>query len=187
MAVVTISRQLGSLGDEVAFALQKRINYQIVNREIINQAALRARKPEVALATIDELGLLGLQPDLKSRKAYHQAVGEIMMELAARGEAIIVGRAGQVILRDYPGVLHVKVIAPTWVRAERVSLTQRIDIDKALAQVNASDKARRSYLQRYYGATWNDPELYDLILNTARINPDQAACLISQALEQCNI
>lgn len=182
MAVITISRQLGSLGDEVALALQRRLNYQIINREIINQAAIRANKPEMALAMIDELGLLGLHPDLKSRQAYHDAVHEIIEETANRGEAIIIGRAGQVVLRKHPDVFHVKIFAPTSIRSRRISELQGISMDSALAQINASDKSRESYMKRNYSVTWNDPELYDLIINTARIDPEQAASLICEAL-----
>lgn len=185
MAVITISRQLGSLGDEVAFALQQRLGYQIINREIINQAALRSRKPEIALATIDDLGLIGLHPDLKSRQEYHRAVGEIMIEIADRGNAIIIGRAGQIILKDYAYGFHVMVVAPTRLRAERISEDQGISLESALARINASDRSRRRYLRRYYNVAWDDPELYDMILNTSRLYPEQAACVVCNALEHC--
>jgi len=184
MAIITISRQLGSLGDEVALALQRKLNYRIVNREIINQAAQRARKPEIALATIDDLGLFGLQPDIKSRLAYNQAVSDIMEEITRRGNTIIIGRAGQIILRGRAGVFHAMVIAPAWLRAERISKALGISLDSALAQIKASDQSRRKYLKRNYGVAWDDPELYDLILNTERFNPEQAASLICHALEQ---
>ena len=184
MAVITISRQMGSMGEEVALALQKKLNYQIVNREIINQAAQRARKPEIALATIDDLGLFGFQPDVKDRLAYNQAVSEIMEEVARRGNTIIIGRAGQIILKQHAGVFHTMVIAPTRIRAERISKARGISINGALAQIQASDDSRRRYLKRNYDVDWDDPELYDLILNTGRISPEQAAGLICQALER---
>jgi cytidylate kinase len=150
---------------------------------VINQAARRAGAPEVALATIDDLGLLGLRPSPKARRAYHQAVRQVMEELAAKGNVVIVGRAGQVILRDRPDVLHVKIIAPQALRAERIAREQGIPMEAAWAQVEASDRTRRNYLRRYYHARWDDPELYDLVINTGRISPEAAAGLICQALE----
>jgi len=184
MAAITISRQMGSLGEEVAFVLSGKLSYQIINREIINQAALRARKPEIALASIDDLGLIGLRLDAKSRQIYHRAVSEIMIEIANRGNAIIIGRAGQIILKDHPLCFHVMVIAPAKLRAERIANVQKISIDNGMAQIKASDQSRRRYLRRYYGIAWDDPTLYDMILNTARLSPDQAACTIIQAFEQ---
>ncbi|HZD56623.1 MAG TPA: cytidylate kinase-like family protein [Anaerolineales bacterium] len=185
MTAITISRQLGSHGDEVGQAIADRLNYRLVSREVINRAAARAQAPEVALATIDDLGLLGLKPTPRAQRAYHQAVRELMQELAAEGNIVIIGRAGQVILGDNPGVLHIKVIAPASLRAERIARQQNIPLRSAQEQIRASDQTRKDYLRRYYHVRWDDPELYDLILNTARLTPEEAACLICQALTQC--
>jgi len=79
--------------------------------------------------------------------------------------------------------LHVKIIAPQALRAERIAREQGIPMEAAWAQVEASDRTRRNYLRRYYHARWDDPELYDLVINTGRISPEAAAGLICQALE----
>ena len=185
MSVITISRQLGSLGDEVAHAVADKLDYQIIGRDLINQAAVRANVPEVALAAIDDLGLLDLHPPPESIHAYQNSISEIMHELAAVGNVVIVGRAGQVILRDNPQVLHVKVIAPERMRFQRVAQQQNTTLECAQAQVLTSDKTRKNYLNKYYQVRWDDPQLYDLIVNTARLQPQQAACLICQALNNC--
>ena len=185
MPVITISRQLGSLGDEVAQEIASRLDYKVICRDLINQAALRAGAPELALFTIDDLGLLGLKPPAKARRAYLRSVKEIMQELAEQGDVVIIGRAGQVILRDHPDTLHIKVIAPQELRATRIAQQQDIHIEAARAQVQASDRTRKHHLCYYYHVRWDDPQLYDLIVNTARLEPSQAACLICQAMEQC--
>jgi cytidylate kinase len=185
VSVITISRQLGSLGDEVAQAIAERLNFRVICRDLINQAAIRAGAPEVALATIDDLGLLGLRPSTLARQNYHIAVREMMEEYSKEGNIVIIGRAGQVILKDHPNVLHVKVIAPSTLRAKRIAQAQNISLEAAQSQVEMSDKNRRNYLKRYYKVRWDNPELYDLIVNTARLNPSQAACLICQTLDQC--
>lgn len=182
MATITISRQLGSLGSEVGRQAARRLGYQVVGRDVINQAAHKAGHPEMALAAIDELGLLGIKPSAGQHAAYQQAVEEIMLSLAAKGKVVIIGRAGQVILRDRPDVLHVKVIAPVHLRAARTALRQRISLEAAQAQVEASDRTRRRYLRRHYHARWDDPELYDLIINTARLTPAAAADLVCNAI-----
>ena len=185
VSVITISRQLGSLGDEVAQAIAERLNFRVICRDLINQAAIRAGVPEVALATIDDLGLLGLRTSTLARQNYHIAVREMMEEYSKEGNIVIIGRAGQVILKDHPNVLHVKVIAPSTLRAKRIAQAQNISLEAAQSQVEMSDKNRRNYLKRYYKVRWDNPELYDLIVNTARLNPSQAACLICQTLDQC--
>lgn len=184
MGVITISRQMGSWGRQVARIVAERLSYRMVWRELIDQAAIRAGAPEVALSTIDELGLLGVSPSPKASRAYRQAVEQVLKELAAEGNVVIVGRASQVILRDAPDALHVQVIAPAHLRAERIAQQSNISLKAAQAQVEASDRFRRNYLNRYYHVRWDDLKLYDLVVNTERLNVEAAADLIALALSR---
>lgn len=184
MAVITISRQMGCPGCEVAAEIAHCLNYRVVWREVINEAAIRAGVPEVALATIDELNLLGLRPTDEELKAYHAAVREIMNELYDEGDVVIVGRAGQVILREKQDVLHVRIFAPFELRVVRTADRHGISIENARKQVRTSDQTRTRYLKRFYDAKWDDPQLYDLLINTAKIPTIAAAHIICKALEQ---
>jgi cytidylate kinase len=178
MRAITVSRQLGSLGTQIAHQVAQRLGYRVVWREAINRAAHKAGAPEMALVEIDDLGLLGLEPSTEECDAYHMAMRGVMRELADAGEVVIIGRAGQVLLRDRADVLHVKVIAPAGVRAERVAGVQKISVEAAAAQVEASDRIRAEYLQRCFDARWDNPVLYDLIVNTRRLSTSIAADLI---------
>jgi cytidylate kinase len=184
MAVITISRQLGSQGRDVATLVSQRLGYRFVWRDMINEAARRASTPEVALATIDELDLLGLVPTPSARKAYCQAVQQVMQELAQAGNVVILGRAGQIVLHDHPHLVSARIIAPLQVRAERIAKQQGITPEAARFQVEASDKHRRDYLERFYQAQWEDPTLYDLVINTAHITPPEAAEMICQLVRR---
>jgi cytidylate kinase len=184
MNTITISRQLGSLGDEVAGAVADKLNYRVVSRDLINQAAIRCGAPEMALAIIDDLGLLSIHPSVRARRAFLETIDKVVKEINDEGKVVIVGRAGQMILRSYPGVLHVKVIAPSEVRARRIASQLGIPLQAAVAQIAASDRSRRNYLKRYYHARWDDPELYDLIVNTGRLLPEKAADTICNAFVQ---
>ena len=179
---ITISRQLGSRGLEIAHALGSLLGYRVVSRDLINQAAMRSGNPEVALAIIDELGLLGICPSPQACQAYRQAVKQVMEELLHDGQVVIVGRAGQAILCDQVHVLHLRIIAPQAERARRIASEQNISIENALAQVQASDRHRRNYLKRYYQVNWDDPNLYDVTLNTAHLSNQAAVAVIQQAL-----
>jgi cytidylate kinase len=181
MAVITISRQWGSLGNVVANAVADRLGYRVVMRQLINQAALRSGAPEVALAVIDELRLFGLSPTDAEYQAYTRAMHSVIEELAAEGRVVIVGRAGQMVLRDRPGTLHVRVIAPFELRVQRLAERYGIALPAARAQVRASDRQRRTYLKRFYNADLDDPDLYDLVLNTARLSAETACDLVCRA------
>jgi cytidylate kinase len=173
--IVTISRQMGSNGKAVAEEVARRLECRLVWREVINQAALRAGVPEVALATIDDVGFLGLRPRRADMLAYHRAVRQVMLELAREDRVVIVGRAGQVILQDEPIAVHVRVIAPQPLRIERTAREKNIPVEQASGLVERSDRARRIYLRRFYQAEVDDPCLYDLILNTEHLDVAAAA------------
>ena len=179
---VTISRQMGSLGGEVARLVAELLGYRFFWREVINQAARQSGAPEAALATIDELDLLSMRPSPAERQAYRQAVEEIMEQIAEEGNAVILGRAGQMNLQGRPAVMHVRVIARLEVRIERVAARQKIPARCAREQIKASDRSRRNYLKQFYNVRWDDPELYDLVINTESFSAPAAAQIIAQAL-----
>lgn len=180
MDVITISRQLGSLGFQVGKEAAERLNYQLVWRDLINRAAIRAGAPEVALAMFDEFNLLGIAPSPRQFADYIWVVGQVIQELADAGRIVVIGRAGQVLLADDPRVLHVRIIAPYEDRIARVVDSRGITAESAQAQIQASDRVRRNYLRRFYHVNWEDPSLYDLVLNTGRISVAAAAETICQ-------
>ena len=180
--VVTVSRQLGSLGREIAQQSAAQMGWRLVWREVINQAALRAGSPEAALAAIDDLGLLGICPSPQVCLAYRQSVESVIREYAEEGQVIIVGRAGQVILRDRPDTLHVRITAPLEVRIQRLVEQQSINIEAAKAQLETSDRYRKNYMRRFYHSRWDSSDLYDLIINTARLNASEGAQLLSRCV-----
>lgn len=181
---ITISRQLGSLGCEVARLIADELDYRFVWRELINQAGQRSGVPEVALAAIDELGLIGFCPSLEACHAYRKAIKHIMIELAEEGHVIVVGRAGFFILRDRPDVLHIRLIAPPNIRAERVSNRYNITLKCAQAQIEASDRFRSRYIKQFYNVSWDNSQFYDLVVNTGHFSSIEATQIILRALEQ---
>jgi len=184
MAVITISRQLGSQGDKIAELIAEQLGYKVVSRQIINQAALQACAPEIALAEIDELGLLGISPSDKDCKSYIRQLKRILLDLAEEGRVIIVGRGGQIILQDYPGALHIRVIAPFETRVSRTMEEQGISHNAATAQIKASDRYREKFLKGFFKARLSSPEFYDLVLNTGHFDPEAAVQIILTALHQ---
>ena len=186
MSVVTISRQLGSLGTQVARQTADLLGYRLVWRDLINESALRAGAPSTALAVIDDLGLLGISLSKKEIRTFRNALLQVMEELYKENNIVIVGRAGQTILAEKKDVLHLRVIAPVDLRAKRIAERQHISMQNAVAQVEASDRNRRKFVKRFFKIDWDDPELYDLLISTAKFNVSESALLIVQALKREN-
>jgi cytidylate kinase len=172
---------MGSGGNDVAQAVAARLGLRLVGREIINQAAIQAGVPEVALSEIDELGLLGMRPSAAAMRAYHEMAAELAVRLADQGNLLLIGRAGQVLLSGRPGILHVRVIAPRTKRIERVQEYCHVSAEAAGALVDASDQSRAAYLRRHYRVRWDDPALYDLVLNMSQLGIPAAVDLVCLA------
>ena len=183
LEAITISREMGSLGFAVAEIIARELGYQLVNRQVINQAARQAGTPEAALASIDELGLLGFQPTSEDVGAYLQAVGLVMLKMAHEGKMVFVGRGGQAILKGLPGIFHLRIYAAENIRIERVAKACGISVEAARARVQVSDRARQNYLQKHYRIDWHDPDLYDLMINTSRINVTATAKIVLTAYQ----
>jgi len=186
MAVITLSREMGSRGDDVARLVAERLGLRLAGREIINRAAREAGAPEVALAEIDELGLLGVKPSAAALRLYREKVTAVIHELAADGDVLLVGRGGQMILADRPDVLHVRIIAS---RALRLALVQercRVPAEVAEARIDASDAARTGFLKRHFGVRGDEAYLYDLVINMVHMDVSAAVdlvCLAAARLE----
>ena len=163
--VLTLSRQLGSGGDTVAQALVERLGWRKLDRDVIDRAARSSGAPLAALADIDELNLLDLRPSAKSQRAYRHKVQSIIEQAAREGRVIVVGRGGQMILRNHPQALHVKLVAPPELRVWRLMSEEGIDEVSALNRLATSDRSRSAYLRKSFGVDWLNPLLYDLVIN----------------------
>jgi cytidylate kinase len=184
MSIVTISRQIGSYGQEIGKQVAGQLGYRFIWRDLINKAARQAGAPAVALAMIDELHLLGICPTPRECQKYIEVVNQILCEIADQDNVVIVGRAGQCILANYPNCLHTRITAPEEVRAQRIAEKHGISIRAATEHVKASDRYRRNYLRRFHHIQWDDPALYDLNINTQRIPKEEAVAMICDHIKK---
>ncbi len=182
-SVVTVSRQIGSGGSRFAKALAARCGYQLIWREVINKAAIQIGSPDIALAMIDELGLLGLCPDPDLCQAYIKAVSTVMGDYANQGNVIIVGRASQVVLSKMPQVFHIRVIADLDTRIKNICESRNVNSEAARQQIIQSDAYRSDYLLKFYQVDWNDASLYDLVINTAKVPMNQLVNMVTTLIQ----
>jgi cytidylate kinase len=183
MSAITISRQMSSRGDELAQQVAERLGWRQVSQTLINQAAQAAGTPHLALAEIDELGLLDLHPSARERQAYQSQVETIIRNLADEGQVVIVGRGGQVILQDRSDVFHVRVIAPFETRLLWLQQEKKISTQSAQARLQKGDQGRADYFRKNYSLRLDDPSLYHIVINTGRLPLPQAVNLVIQTYQ----
>jgi cytidylate kinase len=132
---------------------------------------------DVAVARLES----GAGLEYVSRLDYLDLITSVVLEQAAEGQAMIVGRGGQMILRGRPGVLHVQVIAKFETRVYHVIQREGVKWREAAYRVRQADEQRAGYLRRFYNVDWLDSSLYDLVINTDQLSADLAADLIVAA------
>ncbi len=115
---------------------------------------------------------------------YIEAISTVMREVAASGNAVIVGRGGYIILRDNPEVLRVGVVADFEDRVLTIMGREHLEHDEAERVILDRDEARALYFQRFFGIDEPDnPVLYHLVINSSAVDMEYAAAVVIEASE----
>jgi cytidylate kinase len=208
MPVITISRQYGSGGDAIGKRVCETLGYSYFDKNLMAQVASEEGISESDIVDFpeDTYKMRGFLDRLLGRKrsaadAWTSGAAQRALPVEALDEAhsvnliketiigahkhdnvVIVGRGGQAILREQPGVLHVRIIAPLGARVLRVQSTENVSLDEATTRVNHRDEAAAAYLERFYDIDWDNPLLYHLIINTGKWETENAVQIILNAL-----
>lgn len=188
---ITISRELGSGGDEVAARLASLLGYRVYDREILEEIARISEFRQATLQALDEKVQSGitlyiegvLHGRLHDRSDYLRHLIEAVVGIAHHGHAILLGRGAQFILEPAGG-LRVRIVAPIEWRA--ASLVSRLGIseEEAILRARESDEQRRGFIKRFFGRDPDDSTGYDLSINTASLGASTAAHLIQVGLRE---
>ena len=183
--VLTLSRELGAGESQFAAALAERLKMQVYDRELLEQEAVRLGVSEAEMEKIDERPASLFQRFRPGSiyQRYLEALRQIMEQLAKRGEVILVGRAGNCILRDHPRAFHVRLVAPMPVRLRRVMEYRWVREGVARKLIAQSDAQRSSFYESYFGVDWGNPLEYHISVNSGRLGP-AALDLVSFAAQR---
>jgi cytidylate kinase len=211
MRAITISREYGSGGGEIAARLARRLGWQLLDHAVIEQTAreLEVHETEVekhdeeyvestlsriqnriqkfiptGSTTAGEPSVFASPPPATETRAYQDTMSQIITAAANTGHVVIVGRAGQVLLADKRDVLHIRVVAPLELRVAYVARREGLDLDAARKRVQEKDRARTRYMKTHYHCEHEDPHLYDLVINITVLDLDSAVDLICLAVER---
>ena len=190
MPLIAMTREMGSLGKDVAAAVADRVKKQVVHHEIIDNLAskMRLRKSHVIRFLEGKSGILErLTTDKTSLSIY---TADETFALAESGKvAVIRGWGATHLLRPVPHVISVRVCAPLGVRVKR--MMERLNTDDrefVENEIRLSEEAHAAITRRHFGVNWQDSELYDLALNTERLSVEECAdevmCLLDDATFQ---
>jgi CMP/dCMP kinase len=207
MPVVTISRQFGAGGSSVAGIVAAELGAEVVDKTLIVEVARRLNittgeveaeeeRPRPLLdrlvrsfSTLEPAMGAGWAPPYPDplfdpRKAVVELTEQVIHEVTAGGNVVIVGRGAGFCLHDVPNVFRVFLRAPEEFRVR--TLIERLGLgeDAVRRKMHETDANRAAYIHQLYHKDWCDPEEYDLIVNTGRLGYQATAEVILRALRE---
>jgi cytidylate kinase len=182
MAIISISRQIGSLGDEIAKLAADQLGYELIEKSQISEILAKHGFSASDVDKYDEKKPSLLQTLSIQKKIFAHLIRTAVYELAAKENVMIVGRGAQVILKDIPGTLHVRVIAPYAARVGRLMEQMGYENKKAQWLIRQSDRDSSGYIRTYFDASWDDSDLYDLVINTRTMTMSSGVEMILSAV-----
>lgn len=205
MSVITISRQSGSEGNKIVRILSSRLGWHYFDKNLMAQLAARRGEDPAQVSDITENDyhiktfwekafghltstqvpypwLLTDSTELEEELTVQQ-VSKFINAAYRQENVIIVGRGSQVVLKDKPYVLHVRIIAPLERRIERWMERQNLSRNEAEKITKDRDHRHAHYVKTYFNENVNNPDLYDLIISTEKLYPENAAELIIKAIK----
>ena len=184
--VVTISRQYGSGGRELAKILAKKMGVKCYDREIVYRAAAKMGNADIGKETMLENSYqtphekMGAGDEwafdtIPSYNQMYQQQSVTIMQIAKRESAVFLGRCADAVLKDYPDHYSFFVYADEKFREER---SPEYYGGMSLKEMEKEEETRERYYNYYTGRKWGDPENYHMMINTSEISLEDAAELI---------
>jgi CMP/dCMP kinase len=196
---LTVSREYGSGGAEIAAIIARDLGWRLVDKDLIAEISRMGQVPASEVAVFDEkvdpwihrmtrsiwgLGVDGISPiapvDLFDAEKAATLAKQLIEEACNIGECVIVGRGSPCILRNKEDVFHAFIYANRADRVRRIKerVSPGTDVD---ALVHSIDAERMEYVRLYYGENRLDPYLYDIMINSKN-QPEKVAWLIISAM-----
>jgi cytidylate kinase len=203
MTVITLSASYGAGGSQVGPAVADRLGLPFIDRAIPTAVAELLAVPlreaierdeavgswlMRALLSFGQAGpvLAGATPvpgQVLTDDAFRQATEAVLREQAAGAGAVILGRAGAIVLADEPRALHVRLSGPEQARIEQGMLVEGVDRATAARHLEEADRARSAYVHHFYRADARDPRHYHLVIDSTALPLDACTELIVLASE----
>jgi cytidylate kinase len=190
---LTLARNEGSLGDEVAQELSRRLGWHVFDKEIVGYIAKNSHVRENLVGQLDQksqgilqdaISRLLRMPEYGSfgREEYYEALFETQACLAEHGAVILIGRGANFVLRHDTHGLNVRITASPEVRARRLAKTWNLTPEETRRRMFADDGEQRKFIRQYFKHDFDDMCFYDLLVNTDRLGIEQAATSILSVL-----
>lgn len=175
MQIVCVSRGSLSRGQELAEILARKLDYPLLSREDLIEAAIQEGIQVGKLET----SMMGSRPFnerlARERDHYLAFSTAYLCERAEAGPLVYHGRTGHLLLRGIGHLLRVRVVADEEYRIKAAMQRLGVDREKARRYLSDVEDDRRSWVRSMYGVSWDDALQYDVIVNVEQMTVENAA------------
>ncbi len=178
MPIITISRQLGSLGNEIARKLEKQMNLKHLDKESLEERFEEWGVPDENIRKYDERKPTFWENFSTDKDLYMHFMKKAILDVAVKDNCVILGRGAQILFGDIQGILKIRVIAPLELRIGRVMERYNCEKRHAEKMIRQNDTDRAGFHKFFFNTSWESPDLYDIVLNTEYLPLNVAASLI---------
>ncbi len=180
MSLVAISRGSFSGGKLLAECVATRLNYHCIDRDVVVQrASTRGVSPSNLLAALETPPTSALYSLNHRKYIYLVLVQAAIAEEVSSGNAVYHGMVGHCLFQGNFTALRVRVIAPMEYRIQMAQERMRLGRPEATAYIAKMDDQRSKWTKYLYGVDWEDPSLYDLVLNLQKLSVEQAGRIVA--------
>jgi cytidylate kinase len=181
MQIVTIYQGASGSGEELAEAVAESLGYGAVDREVLVEASLRYKIPQVKLSEIVEREPTWWAAFTRNLDPYRIALQAAFCEIARNQGIVYHGHIGHELIPKFSHVLKVLLTAPMEVRIEQVQARHHLNEAAARRYIEEVDKARTRRLKGMFNTDWRDASRYDLVVNLGYMRVPTAKRLIVEA------
>ncbi len=176
--IISIGRQHGSGGREIARLLARELGIKCYDKEIVDEAAKHSDFSRDLINAYDEkrmsafmlhAGGYGLNENFRLNMQVVSAQFDAIREIASKGDCIFVGRCADYILRDRSDLVSVFILGDMDERLKCLERRQGLDEAAARKKIKEVDKDRSSFYKYYSDQVWGDAQNYDLCINSSRL------------------
>ncbi len=183
MAIISISRQVAALGDEIATALADKTGYAFIDRKQIEKRIVELGFPQAKLSKYDERKPGFFASLVKDRDEYLNYLQYAILDEADKGNCILIGRGSFSILEDIPNLVALRFVSKDSVRLERLKKEFSWNDKQAQARIDESDANRKGFHKSFFNMENEDPQHYLMTLNTSILNIDESVKLIENIIK----
>ena len=183
MPLITFTQNFGSDGLAIARKVADGLGWELYDDQKLHGLVRHEGISESEISHLDEKSPRYWELFFKSRpQIYLNVLESVVYEVAHRGEGIIIGHGSQLLLRDFDCAFHVRILTLEGRRADKLVSEQNISREAAIKLIRRRDKEQAGFIKFAFELDMDDPGLYDLIINTHKLDPHTSAGLIISAV-----